>query len=253
MKITKLVFLLPIFFLFAGCISIKPVSAFWGEEIPVTEIATINYTGDLNSNLLVFKVDSKTNPSPDSYLWTYNSKPTGELKLQLMPGRHILEVCLNKAKAVKLLAFDCEAGRKYFLKRTASSVELLMAIEGKRVAVPFEISDVPFFHNVAEGEPHATITEVPGQGSAVIYRIDGHPGETSYRFHIYYGEKQPIFVTPGTHEIDYSGYMEGQRYQNIVHTVAYTFEAGKTYGFASSIEGEISGFELMSTTIHEVE
>ena len=243
--------LIPVFVFSAmvliGCSSVSPVKGYAGTAKQAEEIASINYEGNTwTHHLLVFKLDGETRKNSDTYLWTFNSKPAGDLNLQLLPGYHELELGLIEPDGVKTLGIKCEAGKKYYLTPLNGSVNVNANEDGKMIPVKVSIKDVPFYKEPSESEAHATFI-IKG----TLYRIDGFPGKGATRF---WFTEDKIRLKPGGHILEYVGTSENS-FQLLVQKINFDFKSGKTYTFNFSPKKSESGsidFNYMDTTIEEV-
>ncbi len=230
-----------------GCSSVSPVKGYAGAAKQSEELASIYYEGNTwTHHLLVFKLDGETTKNLDTYLWTFNSKPSGDLNLQLLPGYHELELGLIEPDGVKTLGINCEAGKKYYLIPSNGSVSVNVNEKGKMIPVKVSVKDVPFYEEPSESEAHATLI-IKG----TLYRIDGFPGKGATRF---WFNEDKIRLRPGAHILEYVG-TSGNSFQLLVQKINYDFKSGKTYTFNYSPRKSESGsidINYMDTAIEEV-
>lgn len=210
----------------------EPVQGYEGKVRPEEEVATFRFTGNkMAVRLWIFKVDGKLISSASFYN-TYNCTPTGNINLKLLPGKHELEI-QSTTNSPQILTFTCEAGKEYMFELGKDQVKIKDISDKKEPYLESTVRDVPFYSEIPETEPYATlIEEGKGDGSTMLFRIDGLSGKILARWwvahHMFNNLKgnYSVRLTPGEHELDYYGSMGNY---SILVTQKYNFEAGKTY------------------------
>ncbi len=230
-------------FVFIGC-STVPVTTFNGEPRDPKDVATLTYTPKWGIDLTVYKVDGKLSRNYKTTGLNYSYHPTasgnplnpskGKINLQLLPGKHELEVILYEPEKIKMVTYDFKAGGSYEFLYEDDKLVLMENIGDKKVAANFEINDVSAYKGPGENEPHAILIKNWGNNSNVyvkIYGIDGLAGEHySGRFfnESVYFVNYPIRIKPGMHTIDYKGSV-GNKNMLYISSKKFNFEAGKKY------------------------
>ena len=228
-----------------GCATV-PVTSFPGEPKDPKDIAALVFNDNMWPTLSVYKVDGKTSTALNtthSYLLAGKMQEP-VLNLQLLPGKHDLEVCLPKTKEVKLVSYDFKAGGNYQFIVDEKSFSMVQIIDGKQVPVNFQVKDIPEYKEPGEKEPHAllfdqsiskkegdTLFSIPDGGYVNYHRIDGLHGNSWWQFSVTMNlsDKGSIRVKPGVHTIEYSGAFGKERFMHHIGTITHNFEAGKKY------------------------
>ncbi|HNX22440.1 MAG TPA: hypothetical protein PKG60_00230 [Spirochaetota bacterium] len=230
--------------LLSACAS-TPVTSFSGDPRDAKDIASLTFDQGAFLKLGLFKVDGKVS---DSSNLLYNSGRSLDIDLQLLPGKHELEICLGRIHEVKILTYDFKAGSRYELLFDDKQLSLVENINGKQVPVVFQLRDLPEYKEPGEKEPHAIILEegitnafgamFPGLadaakgGIAVLYRIDGVRGNKWDFLNVKFGESGlsetfSVRLKPGIHTLELYFHI-GNKYTK-VQSVQFNFEAGKKY------------------------
>ena len=239
-------------FLLTGCISAPIATSFSGNARDAKDVASLVFDGNkMRATLSVYKVDGKTSTDPNtgsSYLLT-TAKRT--LNLQLLPGKHELEVALPRTKEVKLISADFKAGSSYEFIYEDERLSMVENIDGKQVPVNFQSRNISEYKEPGENEPHATLLEegldakgmagaffgrgaTTDGGIATYYRIDGLHGNHWWNVFVFFGDNEKITdkinirVKPGIHTIEFTGSL-GNYYTPHIISMKGNFEAGKKY------------------------
>jgi hypothetical protein len=254
MKKSKILCLLMLLvqFLFSGTVFAQnePVHAYEGGIKPENELVTIRYKGNkMAVKLWVFKVDGKL-ASSDGFYCTYNSTPTGNIHLMLLPGKHELEI-QYMTKNPKVIIFSGEAGKEYTFDINKDQIVLM---EGDKPCST-EIREIPLYKEISETDPHAVLIEDKDLGTTMLYRIDGTAGSILARgwvahhmFNNFMKGDYKIRLSPGSHTLDYYGSFDGNT-QLVSST--YSFEAGKTYTIAYELK-DLNGINYLKSSLREV-
>ncbi len=240
----KTIIMLAFIYIFSGCAS-TPTTTFNGNPRDAKDVATLTYSnGMLRPNLSVYKIDGKTPLVGFSYLsYVGNIK----LNLQLLPGKHELEVCLLKTCEVKLLSYNFKAGSSYEFIYEDKQFTMVENVGDKQVPVDFQIRDIPEYKEPDLNEPYAVILEegesakemffgrwgaTTEGGMIIFFRVDGlYEKYRSFEdifFKYEAGYKRSIRLKPGIHEVEYYG-MLGKKNTFNINSIRYNFESGKKY------------------------
>jgi hypothetical protein len=231
----------------------EPVLGYEGKVRPEEEVATFRFTGNkMAVRLWIFKVDGKLTSA--SFYNTYNCTPTGNINLKLLPGKHELEI-QSTTNSPQILTFTCEAGKEYMFELGKDQVTIIDKSDKKETALACTVQEVPLYSEIPETEPYATlIEEGKGNGSTILFRIDGLAGKILARgwvaHHVFNNLRgnYSVRLTPGEHELEYSGNLGSN---NIVVTQKYNFEAGKTYTITYK-EKEVGSLKYLASSMEEV-
>ncbi len=238
--------------LFTGVIFAQnePVHAYDGNQKPENELVALRFKGNkMAVKLWVFKVDGKLAPS-DGFYSTFNSTPTGNINLMLLPGKHELEIQLMTNNP-QVISFTGEAGKEYNFEINKDQV----VITENDKACPSENREMPLYKEVAESEPHAVLIEEKDNGTTMLYRIDGMAGSVvargwvaHHQFNSFMKGDYKILLTPGSHTLDYYGSFEGN---TELVSKTFNFEAGKTYTIVYEVK-KLNSLEYLSSSLQEV-
>ncbi len=239
-------------YLLTGCISAPVATSFSGNARESKEIASLVFDGNkMRATLSVYKVDGKTSTDPNtgpSYLLNRGKR---DLNLQLLPGKHEIEVVLPRTKEVKLISYDFRAGGSYEFVYDDEKLSLVENIDGKEVPVNFQARNIPEYKEPGENEPHAILLEeglgakgmagaffgrgaTTDGGIATYYRIDGLHGNHWWNVFVYFKDNEKltdkinIRMKPGIHKIEFTGHI-GNYYSPHIISMTANFEAGKKY------------------------
>ena len=228
----------------------EPVHAYDGNQKPENELVALRFKGNkMAVKLWVFKVDGKLAPS-DGFYSTFNSTPTGNIHLMLLPGKHELEI-QHMTNNPQVITFTGEAGKEYNFEINKDQV----VITENDKACPSENREIPFFKEVAESEPHAVLMEEKDNGTTMLYRIDGMAGSViargwlaHHQFNNFMKGDFKVRLTPGSHTLDYYGSFEGN---TELVSKTFNFEAGKTYTVVYEVK-KLNNLEYLSSSLQEV-
>jgi hypothetical protein len=238
---------------FSGVINAQnePVHAYEGKTRAENELVTLRFKGNkMAVKLWVFKVDGKLAPASGFYS-TFNSTPTGNINLKLLPGQHELEI-QNSTNIPQVITFTGEAGKEYTFEINKDQVSL---VESEKVC-SIEVREVPLYKSVAESEPNAVLVEDKDNGATTLFRIDGMAGTvvakgwvTHHQFNSFLKGEYTTRLTPGTHSLDYYGSFNG-----VIELVSKTFnfEAGKTYTIMYEVKDLNSSIKYLKSSLVEV-
>ncbi len=243
-----IIIILSVFISFlAGCVTV-PVTTFTGEPRDPKDVATLTFNENMRPTLSVYKVDGKTSTAPNtrhSYL-LFGRMQEPVLNLQLLPGKHDLEVLLPQTKEVKLVSYDFRSGGSYEFIVDDGKLSMAEIVNGKQVPVNFQVKDILEYKEPGEKEPHAilfdhkiskketdTLFTTPDGGFITYWRIDGLHGNDWWQFNLTMdlNDRGGIRVKPGIHVIEYSGAFGSEKFMPHVESLKCNFEAGKKYRF----------------------
>ncbi len=228
----------------------EPVHAYDGNQKPENELVALRFKGNkMAVKLWVFKVDGKLAPS-DGFYSTFNSTPTGNIHLMLLPGKHELEI-QHMTNNPQVISFTGEAGKEYNFEINKDQV----VITENNKACPIENREIPLYKEVAESEPHAVLIEEKANGTTMLYRIDGMAGSViargwlaHHQFNNFMKGDYKVRLTPGSHTLDYYGSFEGN---TELVSKTFNFEAGKTYTIVYEVK-KLNSLEYLSSSLQEV-
>ncbi len=236
---------------FAGVIFAQnePVHAYDGGQRPENELVALRFKGNkMAVKLWVFKVDGKLAPS-DGFYSTFNSTPTGNIHLMLLPGKHELEI-QHMTNNPQIITFTGEAGKEYNFEINKDQV----TITENDKACPIETREIPLYEEAAESEPHAVLIEDKNNGATMLYRIDGMAGNVvakgwvaHHLFNNFMKGDYKVRLTPGSHTLDYYGSFEGN---TELVSKAFNFEAGKTYTIVYEVKN-LNSIKYLSSSLQE--
>ncbi len=228
----------------------EPVHAYDGSKKPENELVALRFKGNkMAVKLWVFKVDGELAPS-DGFYSTFNSTPTGNIHLMLLPGKHELEI-QNMTKNPQVITFTGEAGKEYTFEISKDQV----TITENNIACPTEVQEIPLYEEIPETDPHAVLVEDKGDGITMLYRIDGKAGSVlargwvaHYQFNNFMKGDFKVRLTPGSHTLDYYGSYDGNT-ELVSKTL--NFEAGKTYTIVYEVK-DLNGIKYIKSSLKEV-
>ncbi len=229
----KTIIMLAFISIFSGCAS-TPVTTFNGNPRDSKDVATLTYWGTMGApKLTVYKVDGKTS---DKYGTRARSYTTMRVRwygginygvnLQLLPGKHELELCFGETEEVKIISYNFKSGSNYKFIFEDKKFSLVEEIDGNQVPVNFQLRDAPVYKEPGEKEPHSILLWEKG---ITFYRIDGFHGNSWEEMwnDNFFPEKE-IFLKPGLHTIEYCG-RTGTKSMIHIGSLKYSFNAGKKY------------------------
>ncbi len=235
-------------FVLIGCTTV-PVTTFNGNPRDSKDVATLTYnmpTFNFALPLSIYKVDGNTttNDQTNGAIYTYvrtrgnifNIYDNGNMNLQLLPGKHDLEVILYEPEKIKKVTYDFKAGGSYEFLLDDGKLVLMENIGDKEAAVNCEITDIPAYKEPGENEPHAILIQhkiQSGNKSKVyvkIYRIDGLAGDyySGYTLNPGCFRNDMIRIKPGMHTVEYRGSV-GNKHMLYINSQIFNFVAGKKY------------------------
>lgn len=251
-QIFKCLLILLSFFLLPGVIVAQnePVHAYDGSKKPENELVALRFKGNkMAVKLWVFKVDGKLAPS-DGFYSTFNSTPTGNIHLMLLPGKHELEI-QYMTKNPQVITFTGEAGKEYTFEISKDQV----SITENNISCPIEVQEIPLYEEIPETEPHAVLIEDKDHGISMLYRIDGKAGRVlargwvaHHQFNNFMKGDFKVRLSPGSHILDYFGSFDGN---TELVSKPFDFEAGKTYTIIYEVK-DLNGLKYLKSSLKEV-
>lgn len=227
----------------AGC-ALAPIRQYEGPAKPDKEVALLTGGGAYFGSKIIWlqKIDGEYGPYEGHFTFNDTRQPDpvfhlrhNKFKVQLMPGRHTLEVGGTKHPHLGI-SFDAEAGKKYTLKKDKRT-GLLDVYENANKVNTAEAENLDY-QEPAQGEP--AVLAGPGvfewqppktaKLNVTLYKIDGKYlpfGKDLHDSHL------PVKLSPGEHTLEYSCSV-GDRFDFHAQKILIqkvTVEAGKKYSF----------------------